>query len=89
MEFVNTVMEDKTIKSEINKEKKSTNNYPVLKIYNHKETGNVVIVLFDEPKSGVWLYNKLNPNKVGEYSNNISEYAFKDFDGELILKNKE
>jgi len=75
----------KMIESEI----KGTNNYPVLKTFNHKKSGNVVVILFDKPGSGICLYNKINLNKIGEYSENFAEYGFEDFDGELILKNKE
>ena len=61
--------------------------YPVLKIFNHKESGNVVVVLFREEKEGTCLYNKINPECIGRHSD-YAEDVFTIFNGEIILKNK-
>ena len=49
---------------------------------------NITIVLFNQEEKGVVVSNKVGIYNIGDYYNNWAMNCFKDYNGEVTLKNE-
>jgi hypothetical protein len=74
------------IATKVKNEKTSDNNYPKLKTIKDSING-PFIVLFIERNSGMVVESNNSSHRIGDYCEYWGEEGFRDYEGELILKN--